>query len=360
METTIETTMETATHMTMEQRIAALAVEAVQNHGIPQRKIILAITDALEMASEGLLPTRVLLNAHGGYGMSRAFLDWNATHDDGDLCGDVDSDTARVRLAGRMEAFGAHVAARHPSIPAIVSVLGSPAGRALKAKLYAARGCQAAEQTLANIDANLRDLDDALAYSRFLWKGSKTAPMTRYTLLADRNDLLRSYMMRKHTRESAQAFRDTVDVAELRREFREAADDAGWSAGLPTEVSAAIAAYRDPPKIEVSGRCVCFMDSFVAAGTGEGCDRVRVWFSIPRDTIEASAATFLAGVLAEGEGPVHRYYFTEDGGCAGVPNETIGLLAASGSHARLAIEEAPLLASWQVGEYDGLEHVIVD
>ena len=186
-----------------------------------------------------------------------------------------------------------------------------------------------------------------------------TAPMTRYTLLADRNDLLRSYMMRKHTRESAQAFRDTVDVAELRREFREAADDAGWSAGLPTEVSAAIAAYRDP---EAPDRRVCFMDSFVAAGTGEDGTgaRVRVWFSLPGNTLDASASTFLAGVLAEGEGPVHRYYFTEDGGCAGVPNETIGLLAASGSHARLAIEEAPLLASWEVGEYDGLEHVIVD
>jgi hypothetical protein len=347
----------------MEQRIAALAVEAVRDHGVCHQTILSAIRDALEEASKGLPDVRVLINAcHGGFGLSRTFTAWNAARAGGDDEEDErgeerDPDVVRVRLAGRMEAFGAHVLARHPSVAAIVSALGSPGGRALKAALLGAGRARAAREVLANIDANLRTLEAAIAYAGFPWEGTQTT-MTNYTLLADRHDVLGGYRLKKHSRESAQAFYDALDAEQLRREYVVLADDAVWSADLPPELAAAIAAHRDPPKMRCEGNA-CFMDSLVAAERDASAEAtVRAWSCFPR--YDASAAAFLAGVLAADDGgTVHRFFFGSDSAAGPCDDETVGLLAAGDANARLAIEAVPRLAGWTVGDYDGLEHVII-
>ena len=319
-----------------EQQIAILAVEAVRDHGVSHSSILSAIRTALREASAQLPNKRVLVNrCHGGYGLSNAFRAWDAVEWD---------DEDRPRLAGRMEAFGAHVASAYPSIGAIVSVVSSPAGKALDAALRVAASSRDARETLADIDDNLRAIDAMLADKFSSW-GSRTG-MTRWVLTANRKDLLRNYHLSKFTRESAQSFRDTFDVAALRREYQAKAE---VSLDLPEEIVAAIEAYRkpDPPYDDMHG----FMDVFVA-GAGDG---VRAWFFCQR-SVSTSAAAFLAGFWASPESAVHRHFF---GAGTTVPMETIGLLAASGPYACLAIDEVPALAGWTVHEYDGLESAIV-
>jgi hypothetical protein len=346
----------------MEQQIAALAVEAVRDHGISQHKILSAIRSALREASDGLPGVRVLFNAcHGGYGLSRAFKDWlrkDASKDEDEDEGEDDSN--RVRLAGCMKAFGAHVARRHPSIATIRSVAASPAGKALTAALSGASNSRAARETLADIDDNLRALDKALAtIGSFSEEASSSQTgMSRYTLMADCTGVLRDYNLQKFTRASAQTFRETFDVAALRAEFLATAEDMGWSTGLPPEVVTAIVAYRDPPKPEGVRRSYSkqgFMDAFVDAA-GDGDRVVEAWFSC-QSFVAASTAAFLAGFLSDTESAVHRHYLSAPGP-RDDSEEEVGLLGASDSHARLAIEEVPRLAGWYISEYDGLENVI--
>ena len=177
--------------------------------------------------------------------------------------------------------------------------------------------------------------------------------MSRYTLVADRNDVLGGFRLRKHSRESAQAFRDAFDIAELRRQYLAQADDAVWSSGLPPEVAAAIAAFRDPPEPK---HRASFMDRFVKAE--QVIDKqVIAWFSA-KSVDSRHAAAFLAAVLAAGDdGVVRRHYFGTPLPC---DNETVGLMAASGAYSCLAIEAVPRLVGWRVGEYDGLEYIDIE
>jgi hypothetical protein len=123
-------------------------------------------------------------------------------------------------------------------------------------------------------------------------------------------------------------------------------------------VARAIEAFGAPPKVAQNDRDA-FIDEFVAA---EACGDLRRTAALARVWAFISpAAAFLACVLSDGPTrcpAVHRHYFGDaPGASAEATVETVGLLAASGPYAWLAIREAPRLAGWTVAEYDGLECV---
>jgi hypothetical protein len=300
--------------------------------------------------------TRVLINAcHGGFSLSSAFKEWDDMG--GDECDDPD-DEQRVRMAGRMTAFGAHVAERHPTIPAIMAVLASPAGKALSNALLAARVARIALETVGHIDENLRTLDAALWDEWFDWKGPEEGPMAPYALTAP-PDALTRYRLGQHSRTEAQKFRDTFDIAALRQEYQTKAEEASWAAALPAKVAIAIGAFGEPPKVARNDHGT-FIDELVAA---EACDDLRRTAALARVWAFISpAAAFLACVLSDGpkrRPAVHGHYFGDSRDSTEATFETVGLLAASGMYAWLAIREAPRLAGWTVTEYDGLERVSV-
>jgi hypothetical protein len=124
-------------------------------------------------------------------------------------------------------------------------------------------------------------------------------------------------------------------------------------------VARAIEAFGAPPKVAQNDRDA-FIDEFVAA---EACGDLRRTAALARVWAFISPAAAFLAVLSDGPKrcpAVHRHYFgAAPGASAEAISETVGLLAAAGPYACLAIREAPRLAGWTVTEYDGLERVSV-
>jgi hypothetical protein len=326
----------------MEQEIAKLVVDAVRDHGISHSNINKAIREALNEASADLPKTRVLVNnCHGGFGLSSIFKDW--MNHNGFCAYDYDAydnDSDRVRLAKYMVDFGAHIAQKHPSILAIISILASKVGKTLNATFYKLEEYRNKKSILDNINENIKNLDKALNHKT--WSSHSTTKLTKYHMTTKWDSLMGFYDLQKFTKEDARQFRDTLDIDALKREYQVEKQIMDF----PTDVIAEIEAFRFPKCEEKTPRN--FIDCIE--------DKPTIAWQI-QHFVNTTTSSFLAAFANDIESPVYAHFFKDVDYGTQKYNEKIGLLAASSKYSKLKIEDVSTLQMWWITEYDGLEDI---
>lgn len=307
--------------------------ELISNHGVTHENIKKEIFKTVKEQSDKLPKLQVLYNkAYGGFGYSEDFMDYKEDNIEPiDEESNIDLYGHRVDAVKRVEKYGAYCKEKYPLIVQMISIykqycLGDVFSNAESYKYYR-----------SNIEKFNKYIDQINSYENFGELEYK------YTYIS--YDLFKTDEFHKYTKDSLLLL---VNKEKSKTEKQLTSYILFNEGKVGKDICELI--YSEIEKKNKYKEDMWLREekkyTFIDAVIKYGQDNIEIWNHQPY--YNTTAMKFLV-----------KYSDMLVNNSVECTDMDIGLLCANGKYCKLTVGEAPQLLSWKIGEYDGLESIVV-
>jgi hypothetical protein len=328
---------------TILKTLTALAIDLVYTYGLTNATIESEIRKAIIEKAKSLPKIKVLYNdCYGGYGLSKHYVEW-IKHKNNEF--QKYSDSGRVKAANYIDEYGTYMMNEYPELGYFILIHQNSD---IVAMYCVAAELDRNEKSLLTLKKNKEDIEKAI----------KTT-YTKTTILTPKlSDIYsnENVYWSIYTSEQLQTLYDKADFLLKEQELLSKIDTLHnkpmWK-DLPETIKHTFRSFEFPVK-ERHEIKETFMDVFVK-------DKIEAW---AHQNYYDEPVMLLLSESYYNNKELFDFFSTQKK--TGKVDElekvrnietNVGLLCASRSYARLAIKKVPQNISWDVKEYDGMEHI---